>query len=250
MYNARRTFDGCNPPLEGRVTRKLVAAIALFFICGFAAMAQEQPAQEQQQTEAQKRREERRRREEESRKVPVYDVSGAFLYRSYYPSFPATARFDMVGWDGSADYSLFRRWLSIAGEVNGTYGDQTVNISPVEKAKTGLYTFAAGPRVYPFGHAHKLTVYAHGLFGGGYVHVSIPPIGGFNAETRTDTSRVLIGGAGLTWRFRPHWDIRVIQLDYEATRFFVTSGVAGQANYRVSVGISYRLGEKLVKKKS
>jgi hypothetical protein len=204
------------------VLRKTVvlAACSLFF--GLSALAQDQP---QTQT------------------IPAWDIGGAFTLRSYYP--PTSARINMLGWDGSLDYSLFHRWLSIAVEAAGTYKHQgaTANVGAVD---TSVYTFLAGPRVYPFGHAHKITPYADFLFGGGYSRVFNAAFSIFPSVTHTDFSRALGGGGGLDLRVSSHWDVRLIQFDYESTRFFVSSGVTGQSNYRVSVGLTYRFGEKAV----
>jgi hypothetical protein len=46
----------------------------------------------------------------------------------------------------------------------------------------------------------------------------------------------------LDWRVKKRWAIRVIQADYEQTRFL--SGSPSQGNYRISVGLVYRFGIK------
>lgn len=178
------------------------------------------------------------------RERPAYDISVGYAFRSYYP--PTSSRFGMNGFDVSVDYNIFRRWLAAAGEVTGTYGSQILVAAPTfEPTNTGLYTFMIGPRIYPFGHNHKLTPYAHVLFGGGYVDEHFAASSGFNATDKSSAAKALAGGGGLKWRIRENWDVNVIQLDYESTYFFPGVGTnGGQRNFRVAGGLSYRLGQK------
>jgi hypothetical protein len=51
-----------------------------------------------------------------------------------------------------------------------------------------------------------------------------------------------MAGGGLDWKIKEHWSVRVIQADYEQSRFI--SGSASQTNYRASIGLVYRFREK------
>jgi len=178
------------------------------------------------------------------RERPAYDISVGYVLRSYYP--PTSSRFSMNGFDVSVDYNIFRRWLAVAAEVTGSYGSQTIGVAPtLQPTNTALYTFMVGPRIYPFGHNHKLTPYAHVLFGGGYVDEHFSASGGFGARDISSAAKALAGGGGFKWRIRENWEVNVIQLDYESTYFFPGVGTkSGQRNFRVAAGLSYRFGHK------
>jgi len=178
------------------------------------------------------------------RERPAYDISVGYVLRSYYP--PTSSRFSMNGFDVSVDYNIFRRWLAVAAEVTGSYGSQTIGVAPsLQPTSTALYTFLVGPRIYPFGHNHKLTPYVHVLFGGGYVDEHFSASGGFGARDISSAAKALAGGGGFKWRIRENWEVNVIQLDYESTYFFPGVGTrGGQKNFRVAAGLSYRFGHK------
>jgi len=219
--------------------KRIIGLLWLGVLFGLPALAQEAPAPQNQDKDKPAPKEKPSPRER-----PAYDISVGYAYRSYYP--PTSARFGMNGFDVSVDYNIFRRWLSAAAEVTGTYGSQLIPTGATpQPTNTSLYTFMAGPRVYPFGHNHKLTPYFHGLFGGGHVNEHFAASGGFGSHNSSDTAKAFAGGGGVKWRFRENWDINLIQLDYESTYFFSGVGTrGGQRNFRATFGISYRWGHR------
>jgi opacity protein-like surface antigen len=168
--------------------------------------------------------------------TPKYDITVGFEYRSYYPN--NVPRFGTSGWDVTYDYSFFRHFLSLVADGTGTYSTQSPG------GYTDIYTFTAGPRVYPLGHRHRLTVYGQGLFGGGYIRTKLPSNGVFAGLPMHDTRFTLSGGGGVEYRASERWAIRLIEFDYESTRFFTTPGITGQSNYRLSFGVTRRFGHK------
>ncbi len=190
--------------------KKLLSLVGLFFVFALPSFAQQTPA---------------------------YEIEGAYLYRYYYP--PNAPRLGMNGWNATIDHNV-RNWIGVAGDFTGTYRNQGVN------GKTQIYTFMAGPRIYPFGHRHKLIPYGEVLFGVGYNRLSYPLNSGFPATTFTSTAFAWAGGGGVQWRIRPKWAIRLIEFDYEQTRFSNYPNLANstQGNYRASIGIVYHIGEK------
>jgi opacity protein-like surface antigen len=190
--------------------KKLLGLIALLFIFTLPAAAQQTPA---------------------------WDVDGAYLYRSFYP--PNAPRFGMNGWNASLDHNL-KNWIGISADFSGTYNNQGVN------GKTQIYTFMAGPRIYPFGHRHKLTPYGQVLFGAGYDRLSFPLNSGFPATTFSSTAFAWTGGAGVQWKIKREWSIRLLEFDYEQTRFsnYPNQTNGTQGNYRISVGLVYHIGVK------
>jgi hypothetical protein len=225
--------------------KRVIGLLCLVVLFGLPASAQETPAPQDKDKDKPASQSKPAPKEKPSpQERPAYDISVGYAYRSYYP--PTSSRFGMNGFDVSADYNIFRRWLAAAAEVTGTYGSQLIPTGATpQPTNTSLYTFMAGPRVYPFGHNHKLTPYFHGLVGGGYVNEHFAPFGGFGSHTMASTAKAFAGGGGIKWRFREKWDINVIQLDYESTYFFPGVGTrGGQRNFRAAFGISYRWGHK------
>ncbi|MGB0036613.1 MAG: outer membrane beta-barrel protein [Candidatus Acidiferrales bacterium] len=169
--------------------------------------------------------------------TPVYEIEGGYTLRSYYP--PSAARFVMNGWNVTGDYNI-KRWLGVAADLSGTYKNQGVD------GTTDIYAIVVGPRVHPFRHRHKLDLYGQLLFGAGYIRNTIPAAGGFPTLSKSDFSSAVVAGAGIDLRISEHWSVRLIEFDYENTRFFssATTGTANQDNFRISIGISRRFGEK------
>jgi hypothetical protein len=166
-----------------------------------------------------------------------FDLSAGGSFRVYQQSEKASdSKIGMPGWYASADYNFhkFRNHFGVEIEGSGNYRNQGYY------GRTSVYTFFAGPRIYPFGH-HKLTPYGHVLFGGGYYRNVIPPAGGADFTTlRTYGSKAWEAGGGLDLNIKKHWGVRMLELDYARTRFY--SYNIKQANYRASIGVIYRFG--------
>ena len=171
--------------------------------------------------------------------VPKYEIGGGATYRSF-DQFSGT-RLNMFGWEAYGDYHIWR-FINVAGDIAGTY-NRFSSSGSVNKTNTStdIYSFLVGPQLYPFGHHHKITPYAHVLFGGGDYRFHINQVG-FTPFSTSYFGPVWMGGGGLDWKFKEHWSIRLIQADYEQTRFL--AGAAAQTNYRASIGLIYRFREK------
>jgi opacity protein-like surface antigen len=232
--------------------KRVLGLLALLLLLSVSVKAQDAsppaPAQDKSAPEASSQDKDKPEKKKPAKDwgpaTPQWDITGAYSLLSYYP--PTSARIKMNGFDASVDYNLFRRWLAVAADVTGNFKNtgNTINGS------TSVYTFMVGPRIYPFGHAHKLIVYGQGLFGGGYVRVAHPATSGFGAFTESETAAAYGAGGGIDYRLSRHWEVRVIEGDFELTHFSVPTGPvtssasASQSNYRISVGMTYRLGEK------
>jgi opacity protein-like surface antigen len=165
--------------------------------------------------------------------TPKFEIGGGYSYLKYYGANNTTI--GMNGWIGSVDFN-FKRWLGVAGDFSGNYKNQGLN------GDTSIYTAVVGPRVYPFGHKHRLTIYGHMLFGAGYININIPANGGFPPTTKSSTSFTFDGGGGVDWRIKKNWAVRLPQFDLVRTHFF--SSNISQNNLRVAVGLVYHFGEK------
>jgi hypothetical protein len=171
--------------------------------------------------------------------VPQFEIGGGVAYRSFDQF--SGSRINMGGWEAYGDYHIWR-FINVAGDIAGTYNRYSSN-SSVNKTNTStdIYSFLVGPQLYPFGHRHKITAYAHVLFGGGDYRYHITQVG-FTPFSTSDFGQVWMAGGGLDWKIKEHWSVRVIQADYEQSRFI--SGSASQTNYRASIGLVYRFREK------
>lgn len=171
---------------------------------------------------------------QDNTKVPSWEVGGGYTYRNY--AFgnidQGPTRVSMNGWGVMMDYMIFKKWLSVAAQADGTYSNTIYS--------TQVYSAMAGPQFYPFGH-RRLTVYAHVLFGEGFAHFVVPASGGFPSLGESSHAYAWQGGGGVDYAWKPHWTIRLIQADYEDTRFF--GATPSQSNLKITVGVMYRFGK-------
>jgi hypothetical protein len=170
--------------------------------------------------------------------TPKWVISGGFTYRTDYVN-PAYT-LGMIGGYGSLERS-YKPWLSAEGEVLGVRGVlSAAQLGPPART-LNIFTFLVGPQIYPFGH-RKLALFGHLLGGGGAYVESVPAFSGFGANTITHLTYAWEGGGGLDLNLKPHWGIRLIQVDYSHANFLGLNTGAGSK--RVSVGFTYRFGNK------
>jgi hypothetical protein len=165
--------------------------------------------------------------------VAPFEVSAGYNLRVFTE--PSYARIGLNGGYASLDYNILSR-VSAAAEVSAAYRNQGLN------GDISIYSAMVGPQIYPFKHRHKLTPFAHVLFGEGYYRASYPAFGGFPAQVTTYSAMSWEAGAGVDITRTSHWAIRLIQLDYAQTKFLGSD--RSQANYRASIGFVYRFGQK------
>jgi len=103
-----------------------------------------------------------------------------------------------------------------------------------------------GPRLtYSRG---RLTIFAHGLFGGDRVSLSASSstifgssIAGFSASVY-ETKFALAAGGGADYALGKRVSIRIAQVDYVLTKHFGEFDISHQNNIRVSAGIVFSFG--------
>jgi len=223
--------------------QKLLGLFAVLILFTLPVRAQDSTTQEAQK-EPEKRQETPKQEQEEAPEkqkpqqiTPKFELAGGYTYRSFYP--PNAARFGMNGWNATFEYT-WKHWISIVGDGTGTYKDRGLN------GKTSIYTFLAGPRIYPFGHRHRLIPFGGFLLGAGHETLDIPAQGGFPQKSSSSTAYAWEAGGGLDVRVTRHWAVRVIDLEFEKTRFTDFTNVVAnpsESNRRVTVGIVFRWGE-------
>jgi hypothetical protein len=147
---------------------------------------------------------------------------------------PSQVRIGLNGAYGSLEYNILSR-VGAAVEVSGGVRNQGLN------GDLSIYSVLAGPQIYPFKHRRKLTPFVHALLGEAFYRDDFPAYGGFPHAVSTTSAFSWEVGGGFDFVHSTHWEIRLIQLDYAPTKFF---GSGTQTNYRASIGIIYRFGEK------
>jgi opacity protein-like surface antigen len=154
------------------------------------------------------------------------EVGAGYTYRSLDTPGP---RFDMNGFNVNADYNLTDR-LGVAAEFNWTQDNNT------NDGDNTLYTYEAGPRLYPFGH-HHITPFAQALFGAGHYNLSLS---GVTADSETQFT--WSAGVGADVAFTHHLALRLGPVSYERTRFFnpLVGTIPNQNNILIDAGIVYR----------
>lgn len=164
--------------------------------------------------------------------TPLFEVNGGYTYlRWQVPDFvqpPSSLNYNGFNVGGTLNVT---NWAGLAADITGTYNSNN-------GVDTHIYSYLAGPRIYPLGH-HKLTPFGEALFGVATLHIpsNIPATEGkFSFE---------IGG-GLDYSLGRHFAVRVAQVDYQRTQFlrYVDPSIDNQNNFKYSAGIVIRFGEK------
>ena len=182
--------------------------------------------------------------------TPVLEVNGGYTYmRWQVPSFAqgpgGPSSFNYNGFNAGAAYNA-TNWLAIVADLSWVYNTQGASGS---NAKSHIYSYLAGPRVYPLGH-HWLTPFVHGLVGVASYHLHVPSPDPTLVFNETDNNLSFAIGGGVDWKLTKHISIRLAQLDYQQTRALRADAVASgaspenQNNFKYSGGVVFRFGEK------
>ena len=159
------------------------------------------------------------------------------LYGGY-----AFARFTSAGTSanlggglGSFGWNL-KPWLQIVG-------DSSYNFATATGAKTVLYGNHFGGRAYyrkgRFGMGRfGLTPFVEALVGGSRLDTTITGPAGYKTSVNCISYKA---GGGIDFHFSPHWEVRIINVDYYRTTFGAAGYSAAQNNYWASAGVVFRL---------
>ncbi|MFY9752252.1 MAG: outer membrane beta-barrel protein [Candidatus Acidiferrales bacterium] len=165
--------------------------------------------------------------------APEWQIGGSLLMRGYQNPYVESRDYTGGGLF-STEYTVIPRWLSAELQLDATYSNHHLE-------GNGLVASAKiGPQIYPFGH-RKVSLYGHILFGEGFAVWWVPRQGGYGEYSRASNALAWQPGIGVDYAWKPHWNIRVLQFDYESTKFF--GGNPGQGNYLLSTGLTYHWGE-------
>lgn len=175
----------------------------------------------------------------ESWEAPVAGAHQSFLLELY--SGYAFARFtsagtyaNLSGGLGSFGWNL-KPWLQIVG-------DSSYNFATTSGAKSVLYGNHFGARYFyhssRFGMGRRgLTPFVEALVGGSRVDTTVSGPGGYTTSVNCISYKA---GGGIDFHFSPHWEVRLINVDYYRTTLGPT-GSPAQNNYWASAGVVLRL---------
>jgi len=206
--------------------KKLFAVLALLAVSSIPALAQERGGE-----------------------TPLFEVNAGYTYMRWeVPPVlqPGPNYYNYNGFNAGAAYNI-TNWLAAALDTSGVYNSQpNTGSGPFS---TDIYSYLAGPRVYPLGH-HRLSPYVHALFGVATFHFHAPPFGESGAFSQSSTNFAFDFGGGVDWSLGRHFAWRVGQVDYERTQALHTLAVENsvpannQNNFKFSTGLVIRFGSK------
>ena len=162
---------------------------------------------------------------------PLFEVYSGFSY----------ARVDgderdnrnLYGWNGALSVNATKTF-GFTVDASGHYQDNVV-------ARSRFFKLVGGPRFTA--RNDSFTTFAHILLGGTHQHERVETL------TRHFTTHgfaftALMGG-GVDVNVTPHFGVRVIQAEYDITKFNrAVSGKAIQHNARVGIGVVFRFANK------
>ena len=122
-------------------------------------------------------------------------------------------------------------------------GDSTYNFATTSGAKSVLYGNHFGARYYyrssRFGMGRRgLTPFVEAMVGGSRLDTTISGPGGYKTSVNCISYKA---GGGIDFHFSPHWEVRLINVDYYRTTFGANGYSAAQNNYWASAGVVLRL---------
>ena len=176
----------------------------------------------------------------ESWEQPVAGAHQGFLLELY--SGYAFARFvnagtsaNLSGGLGSFGWNL-KPWLQLVG-------DSSYNFATTNGAKSVLYGNHFGGRAYyrrgRFGMGRiGVTPFAEALVGGSRLDTTVTGPGGFKTSVNCISYKA---GGGIDVHFSPHWEVRLINVDFYRTTFRANGYSAAQNSYWASAGVVLRL---------
>jgi opacity protein-like surface antigen len=146
---------------------------------------------------------------------------------------------DLKGFNASITGNI-SRFVGLKFDFSGHYGKE-INDTGIFfgiKPKTTLYNYLGGIQFKNNSKEKKVKPFAHFLIGGATVHFKTrsgeTPALAINVN-RNDSGFALAIGGGLDIRVSERFDIRLVQLDYNPTRF----GGETQQNARLGIGILF-----------
>lgn len=178
-----------------------------------------------------------------------FEVTGDYSYFRLNPGLPSYFNSQNLNGGGGSFAAYVTPNIGIVGDLQG-YGSFTQCTKPTAPttgcASGNLFTYLFGPQ-FKF-RTHRFEPFAEVLVGGAHTnfyanactHTTIGLVCGGRAPSN-NAFDILVGG-GLDIRASEHFTVRLLDADYELTRFGnnFTGGNNSQSNFRFTTGIQFR----------
>lgn len=168
--------------------------------------------------------------------APPVELYSSYGFARVFPGGGASS-FSLNGWNASLALDP-HPWLGLVADFSGGYASPTFNVSGFVssiKVKNRHHSYLFGPR-YTYRKPQRFTPFAHLLVG--VVNSRVEIQGSQGSVSGSDTAFSLAIGGGFDINAGRRMAVRVVQADYQLTRF----GGQSQHNPRFSFGVVVRLG--------
>jgi opacity protein-like surface antigen len=163
------------------------------------------------------------------------------------PGLPSIWNSQNLNGGGAQGAFYFKSWLALAADFQG-YGSFTQcpksSSEFIGCASGNLFTYTFGPQVKY--RAGKFEPFAEVLLGGAhtnfYANACNINTGICGSKSPTNNAFALAIGGGIDIAVSQHFAIRLVDADYELTRFGnnFTGGNNSQSNFRFQTGVQFR----------
>ena len=177
-----------------------------------------------------------------------FEVTGDYSYLRFNPGLPSYFNSqNLNGGGGQATYFI-NGWLGLAADLQG-YGSYTQCLKPGNPlgatgcASANLFTYTFGPQIKY--RAGRVEPFAEVLLGGAHSNFyanACSSEGICGSKSPSNNAFALVIGGGVDFRATEHIVIRIVDADYELTRFGnnFTNGNNSQSNFRFQTGVQFR----------
>ena len=175
------------------------------------------------------------------------EATGDYSYFRLNPGLPSVWNSQNLNGGGGQGALYFKPWLALAADLQG-YGSFTQcpkrSSEFIGCASGNLFTYTFGPQIKY--RAGKLEPFAEVLLGGAhsnfYANACNKNTGECGSRSPSNNAFALAIGGGVDIAVSEHFGIRLVDADYELTRFGnnFTGGNNSQSNFRFQTGVQFR----------
>jgi opacity protein-like surface antigen len=177
-----------------------------------------------------------------------FEVTGDYSYLRFNPGLPSYFNSQNLNGGGGQAALYLNSWFGVAADFQG-YGSYTQCLKPGNPlgstgcASANLFTYMFGPQIKY--RAGKLEPFAEVLLGGAHSNFyanACTSEGLCGSKSPSNNAFAIAIGGGVDFHATEHIAIRIVDADYELTRFGnnFTNGNNSQSNFRFQTGIQFR----------
>jgi opacity protein-like surface antigen len=177
-----------------------------------------------------------------------FEITGDYSYFRFNPGLPSYFNSQNLNGGGGQAALYLNSWFGIAADFQG-YGSYTQCLKPGNPleasgcASANLFTYTFGPQVKY--RAGRFEPFAEVLVGGAHSNFyanACTSEGLCGSKSPSNNAFALAIGGGVDIKATEHIAIRLVDADYELTRFGnnFTNGNNSQSNFRFQTGVQFR----------